>query len=159
VCTAKCTFCAFRRDATDHDAYTLEKEQLFEKVAELRAIGGTQVLMQGGMNPELPLDWYLDLLREHQERFPGIHIHGFSPPEFIEFVNFFDPPGADARREDPLGHGPPAAGGARQPPGRRRRDLRARRPSARSGWASAPPRRGSRRCTSPTRWACSRARR
>lgn len=94
VCTAKCTFCAFRRDAADHDAYTLEKEQLFEKVAELSAIGGTQILLQGGMNPELPLDWYLDLLAGLKERFPHIHVHGFSPPEFIEFVNFFDPPGS-----------------------------------------------------------------
>lgn len=95
VCTAKCTFCAFRRDATDHDAYTLEKEQLFEKIAELRDIGGTQVLLQGGMNPELGLDWYIDMLGALKERFPGLHIHGFSPPEFIEFVNFFDPPGKD----------------------------------------------------------------
>jgi len=94
VCTAKCTFCAFRRDGTEHDAYTLEKEELFEKVAELSDIGGTQILLQGGMNPELPLDWYLDLLAELKQRFPHIHVHGFSPPEFIEFVNFFDPPGA-----------------------------------------------------------------
>lgn len=95
VCTAKCTFCAFRRDGDEADAYTLEHEQLYEKVAELQAIGGTQILMQGGMNPELPLDWYLELLRGLKERFPAIHVHGFSPPEFIEFVNFFDPPGAN----------------------------------------------------------------
>ena len=95
VCTAKCTFCAFRRDATDHDSYTLEKEELFAKVEAVRAIGGTQILMQGGMNPDLPLDWYLDLLRELKSRFPGLHIHAFSPPEMIEFVNFFDPPGAN----------------------------------------------------------------
>ncbi|HHN78320.1 MAG TPA: radical SAM protein [Phycisphaerales bacterium] len=94
VCTARCTFCAFRRDATDHDAYTLEKEQLFEKVAALEAIGGTQILLQGGMNPDLPFDWYLDLLAGLKERFPEIHVHGFSPPEFVEFVNFFDPPGS-----------------------------------------------------------------
>jgi putative MATE family efflux protein len=48
----------------DHDAYTLSYEQIHEKIAELVAIGGTQILMQGGMNPDLPLDWYLDLLRE-----------------------------------------------------------------------------------------------
>ncbi len=94
VCNAKCTFCAFRRDSGDHDAYTLEYEQLYEKIAELRAIGGTQILMQGGMNPDLPLDWYLNLLAGIKERFPGMHVHGFSPPEFIEFVSFFDPPGA-----------------------------------------------------------------
>jgi cyclic dehypoxanthinyl futalosine synthase len=94
VCTAKCTFCAFRRDADDHDAYTLEHERLFEKVAELQAIGGTQILMQGGMNPDLPLDWYLGLLAGLKERFPAVNVHGFSPPEFIEFVHFFNPPGA-----------------------------------------------------------------
>ncbi|MEM7622642.1 MAG: radical SAM protein [Planctomycetota bacterium] len=93
VCSAKCTFCAFRRDATDHDAYTLEHEQLFDKIAELVSIGGTQILMQGGMNPDLPLDWYLELLRGIKQRFPGVHVHGFSPPEFIEFISFFDPPG------------------------------------------------------------------
>lgn len=95
VCTAKCTFCAFRRDAGDHDAYTLSKEAIHEKIAELAAIGGTQILMQGGMNPDLPLEYYIDLLSSIKEKFPGIHVHAFSPPEMVEFVNFFDPPGAD----------------------------------------------------------------
>ena len=94
VCSAKCTFCAFRRDATDHDSYTLDHGQIHEKIAELVAIGGTQILMQGGMNPALPLDWYLELLASIKEKFPGVHVHAFSPPEFIEFVNFFNPPGA-----------------------------------------------------------------
>lgn len=94
VCTARCTFCAFRRDADDHDAYTLDPEKIEEKIAELSAIGGTQILMQGGMNPALPLDWYLDLLSGIKSRFPHIHIHAFSPPELIEFVHFFSPPGA-----------------------------------------------------------------
>lgn len=95
VCTAKCTFCAFRRDAEDHDAYTLEPERIHEKIAELVSLGGTQILMQGGMNPDLPLDWYIDLLSGIKSKFPTVHIHAFSPPEFIEFVNFFDPPGRD----------------------------------------------------------------
>ncbi len=95
VCTARCTFCAFRRDADDHDAYTLPKEEIHQKIAELCAIGGTQILMQGGMNPNLPLDYYLDLLSSIRERFPHIHIHAFSPPELIEFVHFFDAPGDD----------------------------------------------------------------
>lgn len=94
VCTARCTFCAFRRDGDEHDAYTLEYERIFDKVAELRAAYGTQILMQGGMNPALPLEWYLDLLRGLKLRFPEVHVHAFSPPEFIEFVNFFNPPGA-----------------------------------------------------------------
>jgi cyclic dehypoxanthinyl futalosine synthase len=95
VCSAKCTFCAFRRDAGDDDAYTLDPGAIHEKIAELVAIGGTQILMQGGMNPALPLDWYIDLLSGIKARFPAVHIHAFSPPEFIEFVRFFDPPGAD----------------------------------------------------------------
>jgi cyclic dehypoxanthinyl futalosine synthase len=94
VCNARCTFCAFRRDGDEHDAYTLAPEQIHEKIAELTAIGGMQILMQGGMNPALPLEWYTDLLRGIKSRFPGMHIHAFSPPEFIEFVHFFDPPGS-----------------------------------------------------------------
>jgi cyclic dehypoxanthinyl futalosine synthase len=94
VCTAKCTFCAFRRDGDEHDAYTLDHAKILEKIGELSAIGGTQILMQGGMNPALTLDWYLELLSTIKSRFPHIHVHAFSPPEFVEFVNFFDPPGA-----------------------------------------------------------------
>jgi cyclic dehypoxanthinyl futalosine synthase len=93
VCTARCTFCAFRRDGDDEDSYTLETDVLLQKIEELSAIGGTQILMQGGMNPELPLEWYLDLLRAIKDRFPHIHVHAFSPPEFVEFVRFFQPPG------------------------------------------------------------------
>jgi cyclic dehypoxanthinyl futalosine synthase len=52
-------------------------------------IGGTQILMQGGMNPDLPLRWYLDLLTAIKADFPKVHVHAFSPPEFIEFVRFF----------------------------------------------------------------------
>ena len=69
VCTAKCTFCAFRRDLDDDDAYTLEYDQLLQKVREL--VDGTQILMQGGMNLELLLDWYLELLRRIKSEFPG----------------------------------------------------------------------------------------
>jgi cyclic dehypoxanthinyl futalosine synthase len=94
VCSAKCTFCAFRRDGDEGDAYTLSYEALHEKIAALVAIGGTQVLMQGGMNPALPLEWYTGLLRSIKEKFPTVHVHGFSPPEFVEFVRFFDPPGS-----------------------------------------------------------------
>lgn len=93
VCSARCTFCAFRRDGDEADAYTLDHAAILDKLGELEAIGGTQVLMQGGMNPDLPLRWYLDLLSAIKSRFPRMHVHAFSPPEFIEFVHFFDPPG------------------------------------------------------------------
>ena len=94
VCTARCTFCAFRRDHEDEDSYTLSFEQIGEKIRELIAIGGTQILMQGGMNDRLPIEWYEDLLRYIKANFPTIHIHAFSPPEFIEFERFF---GMDVR--------------------------------------------------------------
>lgn len=89
VCSAHCTFCAFRRDGDEPDAYTLTTQQLHEKVEELLAIGGTQVLLQGGMHPDLPIEFYEDLLRGLKQRFPHLHIHGFSPPEFVEFVAVF----------------------------------------------------------------------
>jgi cyclic dehypoxanthinyl futalosine synthase len=90
VCTAKCTFCAFRRDHEDSDSYTLSYDQIGEKIRELVSIGGTQILMQGGMNDRLPLQWYEDLLRFIRQNFPTVHIHAFSPPEFIEFERFFN---------------------------------------------------------------------
>src|SRR5437588_109554 len=89
VCTARCTCCAFRRDHEDADSYTLSFEQIGDKIRELVAIGGTQILMQGGMNDRLPIEYYEDLLRFIKAEFPGIHIHAFSPPEFIEFERFF----------------------------------------------------------------------
>src|ERR1700677_3438575 len=90
VCTAKCTFCAFRRDHEDSDAYTLTFEQIGEKIRELVAINGTQILMQGGMNDRLPIEYYEDLLRYIKSNFPAVHIHAFSPPEFVEFERFFN---------------------------------------------------------------------
>ena len=89
VCTARCTFCAFRRDHEDADSYTLSYEKIGEKLRELVAIGGTQTLMQGGMNDRLPIEWYEDLLRYIKQNFPTVHIHAFSPPEFVEFERFF----------------------------------------------------------------------
>jgi len=90
VCTAKCTFCAFRRDHEDEDSYTLSYDAIGQKIRELEAIGGTQILMQGGMNDRLPIEWYEDLLRYIKSNFPRIHIHAFSPPEFVEFERFFN---------------------------------------------------------------------
>lgn len=94
VCTAKCTFCAFRRDHEDEDAYTLSFDTIGAKIKELVDIGGTQILMQGGMNDRLPIEWYEDLLRFIRSSFPTVHIHAFSPPEFVEFERFF---GMDVR--------------------------------------------------------------
>jgi cyclic dehypoxanthinyl futalosine synthase len=93
VCSANCTFCAFKRDLGEPDAYTLSTQQLHQKIRELVAIGGTQILLQGGMHPELPIEFYEEMLRGIKKEFPGVHIHGFSPPEFVEFVAIFDIPG------------------------------------------------------------------
>ena len=95
ICTARCTFCAFRRDGNEDDAYTLDLPTLLGKIDELVAIGGTQILMQGGMNPHLPFSWYLELLRAIKSRYPQVRIHAFSPPELVEFVRFFEAPGED----------------------------------------------------------------
>jgi 2-iminoacetate synthase ThiH len=95
VCTARCTFCAFRRDADAADAYALGYDQIRRKIEELLSIGGTQVLMQGGMNDQLPISYYEDLLRAIKRDFPHVHVHAFSPPEFVEFEKYF---GLDARQ-------------------------------------------------------------
>ncbi|QQE10851.1 radical SAM protein [Planctomycetota bacterium] len=93
VCTARCTFCAFRRDLDADGSYTLSTEQLHTKIQQLLDVGGTQILLQGGMHPELPIEFYEDMLRDMKSTFPSVHVHGFSPPEFVEFVAIFDIPG------------------------------------------------------------------
>jgi len=90
VCSANCTFCAFKRDLGDNDAYLLSIEQLHQKIQELVDIGGTQILLQGGMHPELPITFYEDMLRGIKAKFPQVHIHGFSPPEVVEFIAVFE---------------------------------------------------------------------
>lgn len=81
VCSAVCDFCAFFRKPKSPEGYTLDKETIYQKIEETIALGGDQVLMQGGMNPELPLEWYEDLLRSLKERYPQVNLHAFSPPE------------------------------------------------------------------------------
>ena len=93
VCSASCTFCAFKRDLGDAESYVLDRAQLHEKIGALRGIGGTQILLQGGMHPELSLDHYERMLAGIKEAFPEIHVHGFSPPELVEFVAVLDLPG------------------------------------------------------------------
>ncbi len=93
VCSAHCTFCAFRRDADAADAYTLSQAQLHQKLRELVDAGGTQVLLQGGMHPDLTLSFYEQMLADLKQHFPTLHLHAFSPPEFVEFVAVFEVPG------------------------------------------------------------------
>ena len=89
VCINKCTFCAFWRDKDDQDAYILDRETLFEKIEETLGLGGTQILIQGGLHPELGIDYYVDLLRSIKDRFE-INIHGFSPPEICYIADSSD---------------------------------------------------------------------
>ena len=104
-CTAKCTFCNFktnppgmstgRRDLPP--GYVLSFEEIGRKIEELLAVGGTQVLMQGGLVPAdiLPFQWYLDLMRFIKREYPAIHLHAFSPPEIFAFERMFGMPARD----------------------------------------------------------------
>ena len=92
VCNVYCKFCAFYRTEKDPDHYVLSFEQIDQKLDELSALGGVQILMQGGHHPKLTLAWYLDLLHHIREKYPHINIHGFSPPEFQHFAETFDMP-------------------------------------------------------------------
>ncbi len=89
ICITDCSFCAFYRKAGDADAYVRTREELRQKIEETFEAGGSQILMQGGLNPELDLAWYEDLLRWMKQEFPGLHIHAFSPTEISFFRDHF----------------------------------------------------------------------
>lgn len=95
VCAAVCDFCAFYRPSGHGEAYVLDQATIFEKIEETLAVGGDQILLQGGLHPDLPLEWYLDLLRAIKERFPTLNVHGFSPPEIHFFHKKFKLPLAE----------------------------------------------------------------
>lgn len=86
VCTAVCDFCAFYRPPKHAEGYVLDRDVLFKKIEETVALGGDQILMQGGLHPTLTLEWYEDLLRDIKAHFPAVNIHGFSPPEIHHFT-------------------------------------------------------------------------
>jgi len=88
ICTAVCTFCAFYRKPGSPEGYVLTFEEIFQKVEETLQLGGSGILMQGGLHPDLPLDWYTALLRELKQRY-GIHLHCFSPPEIYAFTQLY----------------------------------------------------------------------
>ena len=83
VCVAKCNFCAFYRPVGSAEGYVLGFDELFRKIDETIAVGGVQLLMQGGHNPDLPLTWYEDLFRAIKNRYPSFKLHALSPPEVI----------------------------------------------------------------------------
>lgn len=81
VCDTYCRFCAFYRPPGSSEGYVLPNEVIYQKIQETADIGGTEILMQGGTNPDLPLDYYLDLLRGIKQRFPKITMHSLSTAE------------------------------------------------------------------------------
>ena len=83
ICACGCRFCAFFRPPGHPEGYVLSRDELAAKVAETVALGGYQILLQGGMHPELGLDFYTGMLAFLRERFPGVAVHGFSPPEIV----------------------------------------------------------------------------
>jgi cyclic dehypoxanthinyl futalosine synthase len=86
VCTAGCSFCAFYRVKGHEEAYVLTRQELYDKIEELVELGGCQVLMQGGLHPELTLAFYEEMLSDLKARFPQVNLHAFSPPEFVNLA-------------------------------------------------------------------------
>jgi cyclic dehypoxanthinyl futalosine synthase len=83
ICVAKCNFCAFYRPVGSAEGYVLGFDELFRKIDETIAVGGVQLLLQGGHNPDLPLTWYEDLFRAIKTKYPAFKLHALSPPEVI----------------------------------------------------------------------------
>lgn len=86
ICESKCRFCAFYRDEGATDAYLLAEEEIFAKIRELVDLGGTQLLMQGGLHPALGIDWFERLFREIKARFPTVQNHSLSPAEITQIA-------------------------------------------------------------------------
>jgi cyclic dehypoxanthinyl futalosine synthase len=95
VCVAKCNFCAFYRPVGSSEGYVLGFDELFRKIDETIAVGGVQLLLQGGHNPDLPLAWYEDLFRAVKQRYPDFKLHALSPPEVIHLARLSQLPVPD----------------------------------------------------------------
>jgi cyclic dehypoxanthinyl futalosine synthase len=94
VCVSGCRFCAFFRLEGDDGAYVLSDEEIDKKIAETVELGGSQILMQGGLHPEFTLEWYESLISRIKNKH-GVHIHAFSPPEIVHIANLSGVPVAD----------------------------------------------------------------
>jgi cyclic dehypoxanthinyl futalosine synthase len=113
ICNVGCNFCAFYRTPRQNDAYTLSFEQISQKVTELEEIGGTRILLQGGVNPALPFEWYLEMLEFLKKHHPTIKIDAFSPEEILglEKITGLDALEIITRMKDAGLDGLPGAGG------------------------------------------------
>ncbi len=92
VCVARCAFCAFYRPVGSPEGYVLGFDEIFRKIEETIAVGGVQLLLQGGHNPDLPIEWYEDLFREIKTRYPPFRLHALSPPEVIHLSRLSQQP-------------------------------------------------------------------
>jgi cyclic dehypoxanthinyl futalosine synthase len=95
VCVAKCKFCAFYREVGSSDGYMLGFDEIYRKIDETIAVGGVQLLLQGGHNPDVPLQWYEDLFRNVKSRYPSFKLHALSPPEVIHISRLSGLPTAE----------------------------------------------------------------
>jgi cyclic dehypoxanthinyl futalosine synthase len=86
VCTAVCDFCAFYRGPKSDEGYVLPRTELLKKVEEAVALGGNQILLQGGLHPKFKIEWYEEMLSDIKTHYPSVNIHGFSPPEIFHFT-------------------------------------------------------------------------
>ena len=89
ICISRCKFCAFYRDIDSYDAYLLSDEEIYAKIAEAVELGATQILMQGGLHPNLGIDYYERLIRGIKDRFT-VHVHSLSPPEVVHVSKVSD---------------------------------------------------------------------
>lgn len=89
VCETGCLFCAFYRTENNPEAYVLPFSVIDQKIEETIALGGTQILLQGGHHPSLPFSFYTDMIHHIHTTFPSIHIHAFSAPEILFFAKKF----------------------------------------------------------------------
>ena len=92
VCVSRCKFCAFCRNGNAPDAYVIDEPTLLAKIDETVQLGGKQILLQGGLHPSLPFEWYENLLRLIKRHYPEVNIHGFSPTEIVYFADQFGLP-------------------------------------------------------------------
>src|SRR5205085_9668681 len=83
LCVARCNFCAFYRPVGSAEGYVLGFDEILDKIQETIDLGGNQLLLQGGHNPDLPIAWYEDLFRAVKAKYPTFKLHALSPPEVL----------------------------------------------------------------------------
>jgi cyclic dehypoxanthinyl futalosine synthase len=98
VCVARCNFCAFYRPVGSTEGYVLGFDEILRKIDETIAVGGNQLLLQGGHNPDLPIAWYEDLFRAVKSSYPQFKLHALSPPEVLHIARMNQLPVAEVIR-------------------------------------------------------------